>query len=186
MQTCSPHRKTQILFLWDDFCLAEVQHVSACQTDWCRTTWFTWDLPFAVVMIYTDGFGWRQGCYLCIWLLYPALYSNALIWHTCLYIVSHYGFLIKNKFPGIFFAVLKVGKIGHSWLFSHRFLPTEHCFSWVDTWLSRKYVNCDYSPNSFISIHTYEDLNFFLKDLMALLSKDTEFMNKLIGEIVLV
>lgn len=61
------------------------------------------------VMLCVGVFGWRQGFYLCIWLLYPALYSNVLIWHTYLYCVSHYGFLIKNKFPGVFFAVFGVG-----------------------------------------------------------------------------
>lgn len=109
MQTCFAHRKTRILFLWDYFCFAQVWLVSVCQMGWCKTTWFTWDLPFAFVTICVGGFGWRQGFYLCIWLLHPALYSNALIWHTHLYSVSHYAFLIKTKFPGFFLAVLGVG-----------------------------------------------------------------------------
>lgn len=90
-------------------------------TAWCRAAWFAWDLPFAFVMICVGWFGWRQGFYLCFWLFYPALYSNALIWHTYLYSVSRYGFLIKNKFPGILFAVLGVGTKDWSCVFSHQF-----------------------------------------------------------------
>lgn len=32
----------------------------------------------------------------------------------------------------------------------------EGYFSWVDTWILPEYVNCDYSPNPFISIHSYD------------------------------
>lgn len=59
--------------------------------------------------------------YLWICPLDPAKYRSALIWHTYLYSMFLYGFLIKNKFPGIFFVALGVGTMDWSWVFSHFF-----------------------------------------------------------------
>lgn len=180
MQTCSLRKKTRILVLWDGFfhwgltCLNVLNLlIRACWEQLNLLETFHLLLWWSVLVNLSGG---RVSIPTFVFSTQP--YIVTLICHTYLYSVSHCGFLMKNKFLGIFFVTLGVRTVPE--LSPIHFLPMEYRFSWVDKWLLQEFVNWDYNSSPSASINTSDVFYFFFFFIFDYFTKASALKNKLI------